>query len=338
MKKRREHMSNELDEKFVADHSGGEGVPAAEVADAVTGSGGAVKKKKADVKKTVDASAEKISTPTPGMKEETETATESAEAEEVVEEVIEIEESIEAIFEGMDLTEEFKNKVTLVFEAAVNEAATKKTEAAVAEHVERLETEMNESVETSVNNIVENLDSYLDYVVEEWMKENEVAIEAGIKVEMAESLMAGLRGLFEEHNIEVDDETINVVEGLEAEVAEAKDSANKAINENVELSKEIASLKAERIFDEVTEDLTLTEKERFKVLSEKLDVSDIEEYSSNLSTLKESFFKKKTPVVEEVASEDEEEIITEETEVKKPVSDYSSVNALVEALNARSSK
>jgi len=324
-------MSNELDEKFVADHSGGEGVPAAEVADAVSGAGGTIKKKKADVKKKVDASAEKISTPTPGMKEE-------AEAEEVVEEVIEIEESIETIFEGMDLTEEFKNKVTLVFEAAVNEAATKKTEAAVAEHVERLETEMSESVDTSVNNIVENLDSYLDYVVEEWMKENEVAIEAGIKVEMAESLMTGLRGLFEEHNIEVDDETVNIVEGLEAEVGEAKATANKAINENVELSKEIASLKAERIFDEMTEDLTLTEKERFKVLSEKLDVSDVEEYSDSLSTLKESFFKKKTPVVEEVASEDEEEIITEETVVKRPVSDYSSVNALVEALNARSTK
>jgi len=324
-------MSNELDEKFVADHSGGEGVPAAEVADAVSGAGGTIKKKKADVKKKVDASAEKISTPTPGMKEE-------AEAGEVVEEVIEIEESIETIFEGMDLTEEFKNKVTLVFEAAVNEAATKKTEAAVAEHVERLETEMSESVDTSVNNIVENLDSYLDYVVEEWMKENEVAIEAGIKVEMAESLMTGLRGLFEEHNIEVDDETVNIVEGLEAEVGEAKATANKAINENVELSKEIASLKAERIFDEMTEDLTLTEKERFKVLSEKLDVSDVEEYSDSLSTLKESFFKKKTPVVEEVASEDEEEIITEETVVKRPVSDYSSVNALVEALNARSTK
>jgi len=147
-----------------------------------------------------------------------------------------------------------------------------------------------------------------------------------------------LRGLFEEHNIEVDDETVNIVEGLEAEVGEAKATANKAINENVELSKEIASLKAERIFDEMTEDLTLTEKERFKVLSEKLDVSDVEEYSDSLSTLKESFFKKKTPVVEEVASEDEEEIITEETVVKRPVSDYSSVNALVEALNARSTK
>lgn len=325
-------MSNELDEMKVAG-TGGAGVPPAETSEPVTGEGGAVAKKKADVKKSVDPKADKVDGVTPGQGKN-----ESAEDGEdvVVEEVIEIEESIKTIFEGMDLTEDFKSKVTLVFEAAVNEAATQKTEAALAEHVERLEAEMNESVETSVNSIVENLDSYLDYVVEEWMKENEMAIEAGIKVEMAESLMDGLRGLFEEHNIDVDDETLDVVGGLEEAVEEATAAANAAINENVELSKEIASLKAERAFEEMTEDLTLTERERFKVLSEKLDVSDIEEYSESLSTLKESFFKKKSAIVEEAV--EEEEILTEEETVKRPVSDYSSVNALVEALNAKAAK
>jgi Mg/Co/Ni transporter MgtE len=115
------------------------------------------------------------------------------------------------MFEGMDLSEEFKNKVTLVFEAAVNEAATTKANAMAEEYAAKVDQEMQESVDSTVNTIIENLDSYLDYVVEEWMKENELAIEAGIKVEMAESLMNGLKELFEEHNIEVDDETVDVV-------------------------------------------------------------------------------------------------------------------------------
>jgi len=325
-------MSNELDEKFV-EKSGGAGVPAAEVADPVTGAGGAVKKKKADVKKSVDGSADKVDAVTPGqggsVKED---AAPEVEAEEIVEEVISIDESIAAMFEGMDLSEDFKNKATLVFEAAVNEAATAKADLVIAETTERLETEMNQSIEEGVNGIVDNLDSYLDYVVEEWMKENELAIEAGIKVEMAESLMDGLKGLFEEHNIEVDAETVDVVKGLEEEVENLKATANEKITENVELQKHLASLKAERVFEEMTEDLTITQRERLKVLSEKLDAENIDEYKADLGTLKESFFAKPKVVAEEVV---EEEILTEESEVKQPVSEHSSINAITAFLNSR---
>jgi hypothetical protein len=323
-------MSNELDEKFV-EKSGGDGVPAAEVADIATPAGGEIKKKKADVKKKVDATADKVDKLTPGqgaVKEEAE----EADAEAVVE-VVEIEESIQAMFEGMDLSEEFTSKVTLVFEAAVNEAASAKADVIIAEKTDALETEMKESVDSAVEKIVENLDSYLDYVVEEWMKENELAIETGVKVEMAESLMTGLKSLFEEHNIEIDDETIDVVAGLEEEVEELKTTANEKISENVDLQKQIAALNADRVFDEMTEDLTITQRERLKVLSEKLDVQDIAEYQSDLTTLKESFFKKAAPLVEEV--QEEQEIITEETKVAKPASEHSSINALVESLNAR---
>ena len=319
-------MSNELDEKFVSD----DGVSTVE--DPATPAGGTAAKKKADVKKSVDPKADKVDSVTPGqgaVKEEAE-----ADSEAVVEEVVEIEESIASIFEGMDLSEEFTSKVTMVFEAAVHEAATAKADRIIAEKTEALETEMKESVDSAVEKIVENLDSYLDYVVEEWMKENELAIETGVKVEMAESLMTGLKTLFEEHNIDVTEETIDVVAGLEEEVEELKNTANEAINENVELQKQIASLKAERVFDELTEDLTITQRERLKVLSEKLGTNDIEEYKSDLNTLKESFFTSKKVVAEDV-SDEEQEIITEETAVKKPVSDYSSINALVESLNAR---
>lgn len=318
-------MSDDLQEKFVAD----DGVSSVE--DPTTPAGGAIKKKKADVKKAADPVADKIDTPTPGMKEEAEA---DAEVEVVEEEVISIDESIAAMFEGADLSEEFKNKVTVVFEAAVNEAATAKANKLAEEYADKLDAEMKESVDSTVESIVENLDSYLDYVVKEWMSDNEVAIEAGIKVEMAESLMDGLKGLFEEHNIDVEEETLDIVAGLEEELEEAKAAANKTIDENVELAKEIASLKAEKVFNEMSEDLTLTQRERFKVLSEKLNFENVEEYTQNLETLKESFFAEAKPVVEEVEVE-EDEIIVEETEIKRPISEHSSINALVEALNAR---
>ena len=326
-------MSNELDEKFTVD-DGGSTVKSSEVQDPATPAGGTAAKKKADVKKAVDPTADKVDAKTPGQGKMAEEAVD--ETAEVVEEVIEVEESIAAIFEGMDLAEDFKSKVTLVFEAAVNEAATTKAASIVEEKTAELEAEMNESVQKSVDQIVENLDSYLDYVVEEWMKENELAIETGVKVEMAESLMTGLKSLFEEHNIEIDEETVDVVAGLEEQAEELKNAANEAINESVALKAEIASLKADIVFEEMTEDLTITQRERLKVLSEKLDADDIDEYKTDLATLKESFFAKAKPVVEEVA--EEEEIILEETAKKAPTSNYSSINALVNALDSRSAK
>jgi len=297
--------------------------------------GGAAKHGK-DKKKAAEK-ADKVDTATPGqgagVKEESEA---NADVEIVEEEVISIDESVAAMFEGMDISEDFKKKATLVFEAAVNEAASSKAQAIVNEKVTELETTMNEQVKETVDTMVENLDSYLDYVVEEWMTDNELAIESGIKVDMAESLMDGLRGLFEEHNIDVSDETIDVVAGLEEEVDTLKAEANKQIDENLELAKSIAGYRAAKVFDELSEDLTLVQQERLKVLSEKLDFADIEDYTSNLNILKESFFTADKAVTEEAEIE-EEEIITEDTEVKKPASDYSSINALVEALNSKKS-
>jgi len=302
------------------------------VQDTATPEGGAIKKKKADVAKKVDPKADKVA-PAPMQAEEAEA---EVEAEVVAEEVIEFDESIANMFEGMDLSEEFTNKVTVVFEAAVNEASIKRSDAIIAEKTEALAVSMQEAADASIDNVVENLDSYLDYVVEEWMTENSLAIEAGIKVEMAESLMDGLKGLFVEHNIEINEDTVDVVAGLEEEVEGLKADANKAITENVTLAKEIASLKADAAFEEMTEGLTLTQVERLKVLSEKLAFDDIEAYKSDLTTLKESFFAKSKPLVEEVT--DEEEIIVEDTDVKQPVSEYSNINALLEGFSRMPSK
>lgn len=317
-------MSEQNLQEFKADHSGGDVVKGAEVPDPVTPAGGAIKPKRADVKKAVDPTADKLgaaSGVTPEVKED-----------------VDASESFDSLFEGLDLSEDFKGKLSLVFEAAVNEASTAKANEIAESLEEEFAVRLEESVNEAMEEIVENLDNYLDYIVSEWMEENAVAIESGIKVQMAESFMEGLKGLFYEHNVEIDEETIDIVADLEEEIASLKEEVNKTINANIELSEAVEMLQAEKIFEELSEGLTTSQKERFRVLSEKLDVNDLDSYSSDLSTLKESFFKTKAPVITESAADDEEnEIMLEETAPKK-VSAYDSVNAIVNALNSKQFK
>lgn len=314
---------NDLQE-FKADHSGGDVVKGAEVPEPVAPAGGASKKRLADVNKSVDPTAAKLGTAssvTPEVKEEAE-----------------VSESFESIFEGMEISEEFKSKISLVFEAAVHEAAETKVAEITANLEEEFAAQLEESVSEAMEEVVENLNNYLDYIVSEWMAENAVAIESGIKVQMAESLMDGLKELFYEHNVDIDDTTIDVVADLEEEIASLKEEVNKTINANIELSEMVNSLEANRVFDELSEDLTTSQKERFRVLSEKLDCGDIDSYADDLNTLKESFFKAKQPVLTESAVDEEEnEIILEETTSKK-VSQYDSVNAIVAAFNSKNFK
>jgi len=319
--------------KFVADDG------YSEVPTPVTPEGGENEKK--SKKGEVEVKKSDVKTPgqeKAGEKVPTAEEVETTETDEVVEEVVEVSSSIESIFEGTELSDEFKNNIKLVFEAAVNEEVATKTESLKEELESKLETELSEAIENRMKDVVENVDKYLDYVVGEWMEENKIAVEAGIKVEMAESLLGGLKDLFNEHNIEIDEETFDVVDSLEKQVAELEEGSNGLVNENIELKAEIASMKATKVFESMTDGLSENQIERFKVLSEKLDVEDIEDYTSNLSVIKESFFsegKVATPKVEDV---EEDEIILEEQEVTKPASDYTSINALVEAFNAKQKK
>ena len=317
-------MSDVNNEAFVSD-DGVSSVPAA-----VTPEGGEGKKDKLKKTKTDEpkGAGEKVKTP----------ATEEVEVDaevEVVEEIV-IESSIESIIEGEDLSEEFKGKISLVFEAALNEEVNKRTETIREELTRSLDESLEEAVTEKLDTITENVDKYLDYVVSEWMSENEIAIESGIKVEMAESLMTGLKNLFVEHNVTVSEETVDVVANLETNVAELEGKANDLVNENIELQKEIATFKSGQKFDEISEGLSVNQVERLKVLSEKLDVEDLDAYAENLSVIKESFFSDK-PIVEATGNvqEESDEIILEEQEVIKPASDYTSINALVEAFNTK---
>ena len=324
----------DLEEKFVAD----DGV--SEVPEPVAPEGGEGKKDK--LKKTTTdepkgaADGKKV-TPEQGDAGKPVPTAEETEADaevETVEEVV-VESSIESIIEGEDLSEEFKGKISLVFEAALNEEVNKRTETIREELTKSLDEALEEAVSEKLETITENVDKYLDYVVSEWMSENEIAIESGIKVEMAESLMSGLKNLFVEHNVSVDEESVDVVSNLEGQVSELEGKANDLVNENIELQREISSFKAEQKFDEISEGLSENQVERLKVLSEKLDIEDLEAYAENLQVIKESFFSDK-PIVEsrDVQAEDDE-IILEEQEVTKPASDYSSINALVEAFNTK---
>jgi hypothetical protein len=290
----------------------------------VTPAGGEDKKKKGKPEDKIDTKADE-KTPGQGVK---------AEEVETEEEVV-VESSIASIFEGEELSEDFRNKMTVVFEAAVNEEVATKTQGLQEELEAQLEAQLSEAVESKMSSVVENVDKYLDYVIGEWMVENKIAIESGIKVEMAESLMSGLKDLFQEHNVEVNEETFDVVASLESQVTDLEDKGNAVVNENIELQRTISAMKAERVFEGMTEGLSENQIERFKVLSEKLDVEDLEDYTSNLVVIKESFFSEGKIAAPKVEDVEEDEIILEEQEVTKPASDYSSINALVEALNTR---
>jgi len=314
-------MSDVNNEAFVSD-DGVSSVPAA-----VTPEGGEGKKDKLKKTKTDEpkGAGEKVKTP----------ATEEVEVDaEVIEEIV-IESSIESIIEGEDLSEEFKGKISLVFEAALNEEVNKRTETIREELTRSLDESLEEAVTEKLETITENVDKYLDYVVSEWMSENEIAIESGIKVEMAESLMTGLKNLFVEHNVTVSEETVDVVSNLETNVADLEGKANDLVNENIELQKEIATFKAEQKFDELSEGLSANQVERLKVLSEKLDVVDLDAYAENLTVIKESFFSDKPLVEKHDVQNESDEIILEEQEVIKPSSDYASINSLVEAFNTK---
>jgi hypothetical protein len=310
------------DAKFVSD----DGVST--VPTPVTPEGGEGKKDKLKKTKTDEpkGAGEAIKTP----------ATEDVAVEDVetIEEVV-IESSIESIIEGEDLSEDFKSKITLVFEAALNEEVSKREETIREELTASLDATLEEAVTEKLDTISENVDKYLDYVVTEWMGENEIAIEAGIKVEMAESLMSGLKNLFVEHNVAVSEETVDVVESLEGQVSDLEDKANGLVNENIDLQKEIASFKAAKVFDGLSEGLSENQVARLRTLSEKLDVEDVPAYAENLQVIKESFFSDKVIVEKHDVQAETDEIILEEQEVTKPTSDYTSINALVEAFDTR---
>ena len=209
---------------------------------------------------------------------------------------IDVSEHVNALMNGEgDLSEEFKRKAATVFEAAVKSK--------VRSEVERMEdeykSELEENINTTKEGLTEKVDTYLNYVVEEWMKENELAIERGLKGEIAEDFISGLKQLFEDHYVDVPDEKYDVLEAQSEKISELESRINEMMEEQIQFKSKNSQLVKEQVVSEVTSDLADTEIEKFKSLIEDVDFSSEESYYEKLSTLKESYFPKNTPVMTE---------------------------------------
>ena len=212
---------------------------------------------------------------------------EKAEIEEKIK-AISVKEDVEALVEGEDLTEEFKEKAATVFEAAVKSRIRSEIERMEEGYVVSLE----EATATLKEEMSEKVDDYLGYVVEQWMQENELAIERGLKGEIAEDFITGLKQLFEDHYIDVPDEKYDVLEAQAEKITELEEKLNDIIEENVEKKKVVESLSRERAIAEACYDLAETETEKFSSLVEDVEFTDEESFAEKLSTLKESYFPK----------------------------------------------
>ena len=243
--------------------------------------------------------------------EETEAAPEEVIAEEpVAEEKVEekapefnVDEDMSALFSGEELSEEFQEKAKTIFEAAINskvssieEEMKKENEAKIAEEIE--------SVKTS---LIERVDGYLEYVADEWLQANELAIEHGLKSEMTESFLAGMRSLFEAHYVSIPEDKYDVVENMVNKLDEMETKLNEQIEKNVSLNSRLAESTADGIISEVAEGLALSQKEKLQELAKSVEFESEESYREKLGTLKESYFNKS------VQKETSEQVLNEET-------------------------
>jgi hypothetical protein len=213
---------------------------------------------------------------------------------------IDVSEDVNALTEGHDLSEEFKEKASVIFEAAVKSK--------LREEIQRLEEEkeeeINEFVDVYKDELTEKVDKYLNYVVEQWMTENQLAVERGLKGEIAEDFIAGLKGLFEEHYIDVPNEKYDILESQAQQIEYLENKLNEQIQNSVELKNEVSKYIRESIFVEVSGDLSDTEKEKFESLVTETEYIDEESFRFKLNALKESYFPKTKTISESVDAQD----------------------------------
>jgi hypothetical protein len=228
-------------------------------------------------------------------------------------------EDIEAMFNGADLSEEFKEQATVIFEAAVT--------ARVNDVVQDLEEQYNTALESEVVKIHEDLttkiDQYLDYVVEQWMEENKVAIEHSLRTEITEGFITGLRGLFEEHYMDIPEERIDVVEELQAEMASMQERLDAVMQENIELMGHLSEATRESILTDVAEGLTVTQAEKLLTLAEGVEFDSPDNFRRKLEIVKENYFpsdktsSKQTNLLEEVNEEGQKTTVQSDSIVAK---------------------
>ena len=200
-----------------------------------------------------------------------------------------IEEDVNALLSGEDLSEEFKEKAKTIFEASINAKITD-IENQLNEQYEKA---LNEQVEEIKVELTERTDAYLEYVADEWLKENALAVENGIKTEMTESFMAGMKNLFEEHYVTLPDDKYDVLENMVDKLDEMETKLNEQIEKNVALNQKLGESTAQTVFNNVAEGLAVSQKEKLQSLAESVEFESEESYRGKMETLKESYFGQK---------------------------------------------
>ena len=235
---------------------------------------------------------------------ETEETVAESQEEEVAEE-LDVNDDIAALVEGEELSEEFQAKAKTIFEAAINSKVAKIEEELEADHIKAL----TEEVAEFKNELTERVDSYLEYVASEWMQENQLAVDQGLKGELSESFMTGLKGLFEEHYVSVPEDKYDVLESMVNKLDEMEEKLNEQIDKNVSLNKRLAESTSDGILSEVSEGLAVTQKDKLASLAESVEFETENDYREKLITLRNSYFPTKQVAS---AQSDGSDFITEE--------------------------
>ena len=247
------------------------------------------------------------------VKEEGEVRTKAAiKAEDIK---IDVKDDVEALVQGEEgLSEDFKQKASTIFEAAVQAKVVEQVNSKMEELETQLKSDQDSISSEFTKELTEKVDGYLTYIVEEWMKENELAIERGIRTELVEDFMSGLRTLFTEHYIDIPEEKVDMVDDLFTKVEDLETSLDEEINRGVELQKELSQFKKDDVLRDATKDLADTETEKISKLAEGIEYENEEQYIEKISVLKESYFPKSEAVTSEIAETDETIEVTEESE------------------------
>jgi hypothetical protein len=263
--------------------------------------------------------------------EEEEVVEESEEEEEVVEESLDslIDEDVTALLSGdEDLSEEFKEKAKLVFESALH-AKTKEIQAVMEEHYAAA---LAEEVEEIKLELTERVDSYLEYVSSEWLEENALAVESGLKTEITESFLVNLKGLFEEHYVSMPDEKYDVLESMVEKLDEMEEKLNEQIQKNIVLNNKLSESVSETVFNSVSEGLAVSQKDKLATLAESVEFESETDYYQKLVTLRESYFPRNASI-----SVNETESLTEEANFQG-VSHTPSMDSYLRALSTVAKK
>ena len=231
---------------------------------------------------------------------------EQTEEEVVTETIVNVDEDIEALLKGEELSEEFQEKAKTIFEAAIRS----KIAEVKSELQEQYEATIVEEVATVKAELTERLDAYLEYVADEWMSENQLAVEAGLKTEMTESFLTGMKTLFEEHYVTIPEEKYNVLDSMVDKLDEMEGKLNEQINKNIALTKRLSESTSDVIFADVTEGLAVTQKDKLAKLAENVEFDSEDTYREKLVTLRESYFPSNGTSVQR----NETETLTEGTE------------------------